>query len=102
MAAQEQMNPWHPIDNKVDLKHLGKLAEELGDCSAAVARCIIQGVEGQEPNTRKFNKTWLEEEIADVKANILLVEERFNLDTTFINDRAETKVIRLRDWHEMA
>jgi hypothetical protein len=102
MPTQEQMNPWHPIDNKVDLKHLGKLSEELGECNAAVARCIIQGVESREPMTGKFNKTWLEEEIADVEANIQLVKERFNLDRTFIADRAETKVMRLKSWHRMA
>lgn len=102
MSSQEKMNPWCPIEDKLDLKHLGKLSEELGECSAAVARCIIQGLDEEEPTTRKANRRWLEEEIADVEANIQLVKERFALNRTFIADRAETKVMRLKDWHGMA
>lgn len=49
-------NPWHPISDPVDLKHLGKLSEELGECSAAVARCIIQGIDECEPVTGKINR----------------------------------------------
>lgn len=96
------MNPWHPIDNKVDLKHLGKLGEELGECSAAVARCIIQGVEEAEPVTGKPNREWLEEEIADVQANIALVALRFELDQDRMARRTARKMAQLLSWHEMA
>lgn len=96
------MNPWHPIQDPVDLKHLGKLGEELGECSAAVSRCIIQGVDQTEPVTGKLNRTWLEDEIADVLGNAQLVMERFSLDAKRIRERAEDKVKRLRTWHEMA
>lgn len=95
-------NPWHPIDNKVDLKHLGKLAEECGELSSAVARCIIQGIYECEPVTGKINIAWLEDEIADVKANIALVERRFDLNLSRINERAERKKRHLRQWHELA
>jgi NTP pyrophosphatase (non-canonical NTP hydrolase) len=96
------MNPWHPIDNKVDLKHLGKLGEELGECAAAVSRCIIQGIEEKEPVTGKPNREWLEEEIADVIANTTLVVGRFDLDDKRIAARAAKKIAQLRSWHEMA
>ena len=64
-------NPWHPMSDAVDLKHLGKLAEELSEAGAAVARCIIQGIDEKEPVTGKINREWLQDELADVIANII-------------------------------
>lgn len=95
-------NPWHPITDAVDLKTLGKLAEETNELGAAVARCIIQGVMGREPTTDKLNAVWLQEEIADVQANIELVIERFVLSRETITDRAERKMEMLRKWHALA
>lgn len=73
-------NPWHPITDPVDLKRLGKLAEELFECSAALAECIIIGVSDHEPSPRTCTRTWLEQEVADVQANVELVASRFSLD----------------------
>jgi NTP pyrophosphatase (non-canonical NTP hydrolase) len=98
----KHLNPWHPMTNTVDLKHLGKLAEELNECGSAVARCIIQGIDKHEPETGKLNKRWLEEEIADVIANASLVIQRFDLNVDFMNARSEMKKEHLRKWHEMA
>lgn len=70
------MDPWHPINVAIDLKHLGKLAEELNECGSATARCIIQGMDGCEPESGKPNRQWLQEEIADVLANVELVARR--------------------------
>lgn len=96
------MNPWHPITDPVDLKHLGKLGEELGECQAAVSRCIIQGLLSTEPVTGKLNKEWLEEELADVLANAQLVIARFKLNEPHIHSRSQIKKERLRVWHEIA
>lgn len=109
-------NPWHPISDKVDLKHLGKLAEELSEnaevlsacaaaasrAGAAVARCIIQGVGEAEPTTGKINRVWLEDEIADARANFELVVERFALDEARMQARAERKKLHLKQWHNLA
>lgn len=95
-------NPWHPITDAVDLKHLGKLAEELNECGSAVSRCIIQGVDECEPVTGKVNREWLEEELADVLANVHLVRERFNLDNDRMTKRAMRKMEHLRAWHSLA
>jgi NTP pyrophosphatase (non-canonical NTP hydrolase) len=91
--------PWHPITDAVDLKHLGKLAEECGELSSAVARCIIQGIYECDPTTGKPNRQWLTEEIADVLANAELVRRRFQLDYAAIASRASFKAERLRHWH---
>jgi NTP pyrophosphatase (non-canonical NTP hydrolase) len=84
----------------IDLMHLGKLAEELSECSSAVARCIIQGISEAEPSTGKINLAWLEDEIADVVANIDLVIEHFGLNNESIVARAEFKQKYLKRWHK--
>jgi len=94
------MTPWHPITDPSDLKRLGKLAEEAGELCSAVSRCIIQGINAREPTTDKSNETWLEEEIADVLANIELTVDHFTLDKTYIRERIELKLGLLRAWHK--
>lgn len=94
--------PWHPMSNPRELKTIGKLAEEVNELGAAIARCIIQGIDGLEPVTGKPNKQWLEEEIADVGANLELVVEYFNLDREFMRARHDRKIVPLRQWHEEA
>jgi len=91
-------NPWHPMTNPVDLAHIGKLLEELNECGSAAARCQIQGIDESEPETGELNRAWLKKEIADVIANIELVEERFNLGR--LTDRVEAKKKHLRNWHK--
>jgi hypothetical protein len=50
------------------LKILGKQLEELNELGSATARCIIQGIDGREPVTKKPNREWFMEEVADVYA----------------------------------
>lgn len=99
--ADRALNPWVPITDLVDLKHLGKLGEETGELSSAVARCIIQGLDGVNPDGGQVNREWLEDEMADVLANIKLNVEHFRLDARRIEARAELKMARLRTWHTM-
>lgn len=105
MANADQLrdaNPWHPITDTVDLKHLGKLGEEAGELGSAVSRCVIQGLDEAEPVTGKVNRQWLEDEIADVRAGSELAIERFGLDEDRIRARAERKKAHLRQWHALA
>jgi NTP pyrophosphatase (non-canonical NTP hydrolase) len=95
------LNPWRPMTIALDLKHLGKLAEETNELGAAISRCIIQGIDECEPVTRKPNREWLQDEIADVLANIELVATHFGLDANAIRTRAERKKAHLRGWHSM-
>src|ERR1039458_1231647 len=82
------LNPWYPMSRPIDLKHMGKLGEELGEAQSAVSRCIIQGIDECEPITKKLNRTWLEDELADVLANIELVTRHFDLDRSRMGERA--------------
>jgi hypothetical protein len=95
------LNPWHPMTDPVAVKHLGKLAEELAEAGAATARCYIQGIDECEPVTKKPNREWLEDELADVRANIDLVMEHFWLDRVRMNERECRKKDHLRAWHAM-
>lgn len=95
------VNPWVPMSNPLDVKHLGKLSEELNECGAAVARCVIQGISESEPVTHKPNREWLEDEMADVLANIELVTDHFGLDRVRMFERRKRKMENLRRWHAM-
>lgn len=92
--------PWHPMNNSRDIKTVGKFLEELGEGVAAVARSLIQGIDGLDPRSGKPNKESVEDELADIIANLSLVEERFNL--TISTDRIKKKLNQLRQWHEGA
>lgn len=100
-ATSWALNPWRPMSRPIDLKHLGKLAEELGEAQSAVARCVIQGIGEREPITQKLNREWLEDELADVLANVELVTEHFKLDRLRMQDRVERKKAHCRGWHSM-
>ncbi len=95
------ISPWIPMNKAIDLKHLNKLLEELGEATAASARCLAQGINEHEPITGKCNKEWLEEELADVAANIRLVVQHFGLDAERMIARQNKKMAALAQWHGM-
>lgn len=101
MALGDTVSPWVPMTDPTDLKCLGKFNEELGECAAAVSRCIIQGIDEVEPITGKINKQWLEEEIADVLANMAVCINRFKLDDSAILKRKCRKEQLLIRWHKL-
>lgn len=100
-ATSWALNPWVPMSRPIDLKHLGKLSEELSEAGSAVARCIIQGITESEPVTHKPNKRWLEDELADVVANVELVTRHFGLDRKRMARRTARKMEHLQGWHSM-
>jgi hypothetical protein len=95
------MNPWVPMTNLLDLKVIGKLGEELNEAGAAIFRCIIQGINESQPVTGKINRTWLEDELADVRANYELAMEHFQLDSERMRGRIDSKKAQLHAWHAM-
>lgn len=101
ISTDPEVNPWNPMTSPIDLKYLGKLVEECNELGSSIARCIIQGIDESEPVTGKVNRTWLQEEIADVLANIELIQDHFCMNREFINTRAARKMVQLRKWHNM-
>lgn len=101
LHEDKQLNPWFPETDPMMLIHLGKFLEEVNELGAAIARCIIQGVNESEPVTGKPNMQWLEDEIADVSASGALVTEYLELRTKRINERYDRKMAHLREWHKL-
>ncbi len=89
---------WDPMSNPGDIALVGKAQEELGECIAALARCLIQGIFEAEPKTGKVNKEWLEDEIADVYAMLQLIDQRFGLDSIRVYHRQKLKQAYKRKW----
>jgi hypothetical protein len=94
------VSPWHPITDPQELKLLGKTAEETNELGSALARSIIQGFHECHPLTGKMNRTWVEEEIADVLASTRLLRERYHLNNAAIASRAEHKYKLLCQWQD--
>jgi hypothetical protein len=96
----QRVSEWQPTTDKVDLAHFSKLIEELGECVAAAARCIAQGIDEQEPKTGKPNRRWLEDEIADVEMMIEHMKRHFVLDRVRIADRKALKFAFKKTWFD--
>lgn len=94
-------SPWQPERDPLALAVLGKFAEELGEASTIVARCIIQGIAESEPVTGKPNADALENEIADVLAGCAVVIAHFGLRKSLIDRRIDRKVSHLKAWHRL-
>lgn len=101
LATHAFVSPWVPMCEPIDIKHIGKMIEEFCECGAALARSLIQGIDEVEPTTKKPNRQWLQEEIADVLANCQLVVAHFGLDKDAIRERRDRKKVRLSAWHKM-
>lgn len=92
-------SPWRPETDLLRLAVLGKLLEELGECTAIVSRCLIQGIDEGDPETFVPNRTSLEKEIADVRMAIRHAEEHFSL--VRLRGREDTKYAHKKAWHDM-
>lgn len=90
--------PWTPETDPIRQKTLNKLNEEAGELISASARCLMQGIDGHEPETLKPNKEWLEDELADVWACFQGTIKTFKLDLPRIIDRANKKMAYLENW----
>lgn len=99
---REDYSPWHPIADPKEVKVLAKLGEEANELGSAVCRCIMQGVDECHPVTDKSNRTWLEDEIADVLLCIEEVRTKYCLDPERITARMACKRPAFRRWHEGA
>lgn len=92
------MSPWRPISNPFHIRRLGKLQEELSELQKAVARCLIQGLDGTDPDTGEPNLTALWKEAADVQAQIDVSAATFRLPVLEMAARALVKRARMDEW----
>lgn len=92
---------WVPLSAPGDLAALGKLLEEANELGAIIARIVIQGLHGVNPDTGERNIDALAEEIADVRGLSRLVIDRYRLDESAIAERAERKRLMKLKWIRM-
>lgn len=101
ITKEVTINPWHVETCPLRKRHLGKTLEELGELTAVVARCMIQGIDEVDPSSGKTNRLRLEEELSDVHAQMIMLEELFKLDPYFITERSLQKKLYMRRWNEL-
>jgi NTP pyrophosphatase (non-canonical NTP hydrolase) len=97
-SANATVSAWRPMTDPGDIACLGKLLEELGELTAAVSRCLIQGIGECEPVTGKPNVEWLKEELTDVYAMIVLTRKRFDLYDRYSHVRFFSKINHKQTW----
>ncbi len=92
---------WLPESRTVIHQALGKAAEEAGELTTILARCLIQGVDEKDPKTWALNMDRLAEELADVEAAMQWLFEVLDLDVEAHNARADRKLEGFRRWQKM-
>lgn len=98
---KHNLSPWYVETSSQRLRRFGKTLEELGELQAVVARCIIQGIGETDPSSGKLNSVRLEEEIADVYAQLSLLVEYFDLNSEFIHFRCLDKIDQMQTWDRL-
>ena len=93
------ISPWMPEQDKIYLATLGKLAEECNELAGRSARCIIQGMDENDPATGRTNLAELSREMADVQACIAMAQSA--LGVRIDDKRASDKLSGFRRWHGM-
>lgn len=90
---------WLPERDSHRLAALGKLAEECNELAARASRCIIQGLDEQDPKSGLTNKVELEREIADVFACVEQVVDRLDVRLNYRRQAEKSK--GFDRWHRM-
>jgi NTP pyrophosphatase (non-canonical NTP hydrolase) len=96
-----RMSKWIPTTNLMELRRLGKLGEELGELSNVASRCIIQGLDETDPGSGKVNRQRLQDELADVQAQIGCTVLAFGLDQDYMARRTAEKMRQMAEWEAM-
>lgn len=97
----DTISPWVPESNAMLLRRLGKTIEETGELIAVLGRCICQGIDETDPSSGKVNRRRLEEESADVAAQLATNAKRMQLDVTFMAARELKKRGLMDQWEAL-
>lgn len=95
----DHISPWFPEQDQIRLAVLGKLIEECNELSGRAARCIIQGLDEVDPDTKRTNREELEREAADVAACMEIAREVLGIVPS--DGRSLKKAIGFRRWHRL-
>lgn len=92
------MQPWAPTLTPHQTRRAGKTLEELSELGAVLARIQIQALDDIDLGSGKTNRARLEEEIADVYAQLRLTYLAFGLDLGNIARRMDVKMKLMAEW----
>jgi NTP pyrophosphatase (non-canonical NTP hydrolase) len=95
------MSPWQATNDPMMLRRMGKTGEEAGELLAVTSRIIIQGIDEIDPSSGKTNRQRLQEEIADVYAQLDCTIDALYLDLNTIMRRRSAKVEQMLEWEEL-
>ena len=100
-TTQQRLQKWVPTQDLLELRRLGKSLEEMGECVAIMARCIIQGIDGADPKTGAINRVRMWQEMADVAAQFACTAKEFSLPRDLMMARTADKIDQMYEWEEM-
>lgn len=95
------INKWTPTTDLLTLRRMGKLVEELGELQSVAARVVIQGIDEIDPGSGKVNRARLQDELADVQAQIGCTVLAFGLDQEYIARRTAEKIRQMAEWEDL-
>ncbi|OWK26267.1 hypothetical protein AJ87_02730 [Rhizobium yanglingense] len=90
---------WKPESDVLIHQALGKACEEATELAGIQARCLIQGLNENEPVSGKPNRQALFEEIADLDAAVQWLRELVNDE--YDGHRADRKLNGFRRWQRI-
>lgn len=91
-------SPWRPEKNQTLLALLGKASEEAAELINILCRAIIQGIEEKDPKTDVPNIIAIQDEVADMEAQLMLLKEYLDLNRKYIAERANAKFQHKDKW----
>lgn len=83
--------------NKVD-EALLILSEECAEVVQAISKCQRFGIDNYKPGKPKSNRAHLEDELGDLLAMIIVLEELEVIDRTLVERASIEKRNKLRQW----
>lgn len=92
---------WIPTNDPLMLRRMGKLGEELGEAQAVASRVIIQGIDAIDPSSGRVNRHRLQDELADVQAQIGCTVLALGLDQDYMARRTADKMRQMAEWEAM-
>lgn len=95
------MNKWELAEDPTLRRRMGKTGEELAELAAVVNRIQIQGLDAVDPGSGKTNRQRLQEEMADVYAQLDTNLAVLGLDGPAISDRVMEKQRQMHEWESL-
>lgn len=87
---------WKPEPNTINHQALGKLAEEAAELAKTCIRALIQGLDETNPATGRSNREEIADEIADVTAATIFVDNVTGIG--YDTNRTRAKLDGFKEW----